>query len=97
MPYSPSAAAPGMAGAPLSGAGVPTAHTQQPMVTGTSVLGIKFKDGVMLAADTLASYGSLARFRDVQRIEPVGKYTLVGASGEMSDFQYIKEQLDNLL
>lgn len=28
-------------------------HTQQPIVTGTSVLGIKFKDGVMLAADNL--------------------------------------------
>lgn len=31
----------------------PKAHTQQPIVTGTSVLGIQFKDGVMLAADTL--------------------------------------------
>ena len=39
----------------------PMKRTQQPIVTGTSVLGIKYKDGVMLAADTLASYGSLAR------------------------------------
>ena len=39
----------------------PIKRTQQPIVTGTSVLGIKYKDGVMLAADTLASYGSLAR------------------------------------
>jgi 20S proteasome subunit beta 7 len=28
-------------------------HTQQPIVTGTSVLGIKYKDGIMLAADNL--------------------------------------------
>ena len=34
----------------------PTQHTQQPYVTGTSVLGIRFKDGVMLAADTLGIY-----------------------------------------
>jgi hypothetical protein len=27
--------------------------TRQPLVTGTSVLGIKYKDGVMLAADNL--------------------------------------------
>ncbi|RKO96487.1 hypothetical protein CXG81DRAFT_29749 [Caulochytrium protostelioides] len=67
------------------------------MVTGTSVLGIKYKDGIMMAADTLASYGSLARFRDVQRIVPVGEHTLLGASGEMSDFAYIQEQLDKLL
>ncbi len=33
----------------------PTQHTQQPYVTGTSVLGIRFKDGVMLAADTLGT------------------------------------------
>jgi 20S proteasome subunit beta 7 len=26
---------------------------RQPLVTGTSVLGIKYKDGVMLAADNL--------------------------------------------
>lgn len=28
-------------------------HTQQPIVTGTSVLAIKFKDGIMMAADNL--------------------------------------------
>ncbi|CAN0329823.1 unnamed protein product [Discosporangium mesarthrocarpum] len=47
----------------------PISHTTRPMVTGTSVLGIKYKDGVMLAADTLASYGSLARYKSVERIK----------------------------
>ncbi|KAJ3034097.1 Proteasome subunit beta type-7 [Rhizophlyctis rosea] len=67
------------------------------MVTGTSVLGIKFKDGIMLAADTLASYGSLARFRDVERIIRVGESTLIGASGEIADFQYIEHTLETLM
>lgn len=31
----------------------PTQHTQQPVVTGTSVLGLKFKDGVVIASDNL--------------------------------------------
>ena len=31
----------------------PSTRTQQPIVTGTAVLGLKYKDGVMLAADTL--------------------------------------------
>ena len=31
----------------------PHTHTQQPIVTGTSVLGVKFKDGVVIAADNL--------------------------------------------
>lgn len=31
----------------------PNTHTQQPMVTGTSVVALKFKDGVVMAADNL--------------------------------------------
>ncbi len=38
-------------------------HTLRPIVTGSSVVGIKYRDGVMLAADTLGSYGNLARYK----------------------------------
>lgn len=31
----------------------PKQHTQQPIVTGTSVIAVKFKDGVVIAADNL--------------------------------------------
>lgn len=72
-------------------------HTQQPIVTGTSVLALKYKDGIMMAADTLASYGSLARFKDIQRLHPVGKYTVIGAGGDMSDFQYVQRFLEELV
>ncbi|CAE6509976.1 unnamed protein product, partial [Rhizoctonia solani] len=72
-------------------------RTQQPIVTGTSVLGIRYKDGIMLAADNLASYGSLARFKDMKRLHPVGNYTVIGAGGDMGDFQYIQHHLDNLI
>jgi len=72
-------------------------HTQQPIVTGTSVLAIKYKDGIMMAADNLASYGSLARFKDIQRLHPVGEYTVIGAGGDMSDFQYIQSILDEVI
>ncbi|CAM9173894.1 unnamed protein product [Choristocarpus tenellus] len=71
-------------------------RTQHPIVTGSSVLGLKYKDGVMLAADTLASYGSLARFKTVERIKTVGECTLVGGSGEYSDFQHIMEMLESM-
>ncbi|WVQ64617.1 uncharacterized protein L199_002784 [Kwoniella botswanensis] len=75
----------------------PVGHTQQPLVTGTSVLGLKYEGGVMIAADNLASYGSLARFRDIQRLHPLGKHTLLGVAGDMSDFQWLKKELDALL
>ena len=35
----------------------------------------------MMAADTLCSYGSLARYKDVRRLQQVGTSTLIGASG----------------
>jgi len=75
----------------------PTTRTLEPIVTGTSVLAIKYKDGVMLAADTLASYGSLARFRDVERLRKLGDFTLIGGTGDYSDFQYIMKTLDELV
>lgn len=74
----------------------PSTRTQQPIVTGTTVLGLKYKDGVMLASDTLASYGSLARYKNVPRLKIVGEHTLIGASGEISDFQHIMEMLDSM-
>jgi len=79
-----------------SSVSAPTTRTSQPIVTGTTVIGIKYADGVMLAADTLASYGSLARYNDVRRLQSVGKNTLIGASGEISDFQAIMEILDGM-
>jgi len=72
-------------------------RTLRPVITGTSVLAIKYKDGVMMAADNLASFGSQARFKDVSRLYPVGAHTLIGAGGDMSDFQYIQRTLDELI
>lgn len=67
-------------------------HTVQPMVTGTSVLGIVYDGGVLLAADTLLSYGSMAKAQNIPRLHVVEK-TVIGASGEYSDFQRILEIL----
>ncbi|KAH9489586.1 Proteasome subunit beta type-4 [Bulinus truncatus] len=60
-----------------------------PIVTGTSVLAIQFKDGVVVAADTLGSYGSLAKYRDLQRLLKVNDTTVIGAAGDYADFQYL--------
>lgn len=37
----------------------PKQNTQQPIVTGTSVIAIKFKDGVVIAADNLGAFDFL--------------------------------------
>jgi len=74
----------------------PIKHTLQPIVTGATVIGMKYAGGVLVASDTLASYGNQARYKDVNRLKKVGNFTLLGASGEMSDFQYIGNLLDEL-
>jgi 20S proteasome subunit beta 7 len=43
-----------------------------------------------------ASYGSLARFKDIQRLHTIGVNTVIGAGGDMSDFQYIQALLEEL-
>lgn len=45
----------------------------------------------------IGSYGSLARFKDIQRLHSVGNYTVVGAGGDLADFQYIQNMLDSLI
>lgn len=67
-----------------------------PYVTGSSIIALKYKDGVIMASDTGASYGSTLRYKSVERIKAVGKHSLIGASGEFSDFQEILRYLDEL-
>lgn len=72
----------------------PVKHTMQPMVTGSSVLGVKFDGGVIIAADTLGSYGSLARYRNCQRVMKVNSTTVMGAGGDYADYQFIKSLIE---
>lgn len=64
-------------------------HTVNPIVVGASVIAVKYNGGVLMCTDTLASYGSLARFKQIPRMASIGESTLIGASGEYSDFQEI--------
>ncbi|XP_038624603.1 proteasome subunit beta type-4 [Tachyglossus aculeatus] len=88
---------PGPGPVPVPGLLLPLSRTQSPMVTGTSVLGLKFDGGVMIAADMLGSYGSLARFRNISRLMRVNETTVLGASGDYADFQYLKQVIDQMV
>nr|ACH46181.1 putative proteasome beta 4 subunit [Taeniopygia guttata] len=80
----------------IAPAALPAGRTLSPMVTGTSVLGLKFSGGVMLAADTVGSYGSLARFRGISRLLKVNDSTVLGASGDLADFQHLRQLLEQM-
>ncbi|KAM2194622.1 hypothetical protein ACFXTH_027071 [Malus domestica] len=72
-------------------------RTLYPYVTGTSVVALKYKDGILMAADMGGSYGSTLRYKSVERMKPIGKHSLLGASGEISDFQELLRYLDELV
>lgn len=58
------------------------------------MIGLKFDSGVLIAADTLISYGSLARFRSVQRVVKINDQTIAGASGDYADFQFLHQLME---
>lgn len=80
----------------MNPSGAPKTHTTRPITTGTSVLGIVFDGGVLLAADTLLSYGSMVKSFNTPRLYSIEDRILLGASGEYSDLQEIKMKVDAL-
>lgn len=65
-----------------------------PITTATSIVAISFNKGVLIAGDTLGSYGSLARFRNCPRVIKVNDNVILGAGGDYADFQYVKDFID---
>ena len=49
-----------------------------------------------MASDTLGSFGSMARYRDLRRMVKVTDELVIGAGGEFSDFQAIIEMLEEI-
>ena len=71
----------------------PKSHTLVPVNIGTSVFGIKYKDGVMLAADTAVAYGSMKKTKKATRMAQLSQESAIACSGEMADFQELQKLL----
>jgi len=73
----------------------PNSRSQYPITVGTSVFGIKYKDGVIIAADTMGNYGRLSRYPNLQRVNKVNETTVVASSGDIADFQYLYSLIES--
>ncbi|KAI5173008.1 20S proteasome subunit beta 7 [Nematocida sp. LUAm3] len=62
-------------------------------VLGTSVLAVKYREGIMVATDMQASYGSYAKYKRVSRIVEISPDILLSSSGEYSNFQELVHSL----
>jgi len=69
----------------------PKTQTQSPITTGAAVFAMKFEGGVIIAADTLGSYGSLAKITNLERVIKVNDCTVMGCSGDVADFQFLQQ------
>ena len=67
-----------------------------PVNVGTSVFALKYKDGVLFAADTSITYGSMLMEKDGRRMCAIGDETILAASGEMADYQNLQKDLLNM-
>ena len=63
-----------------------------PIVKGTSVFALKYKDGIMFAADTHVTIGGTAKLKNFSRMAALGDEAIFACSGEMSDFQHLKRK-----
>lgn len=66
----------------------PIQHVVDPYVVGGAIIGLKCRDGIVIGADTLLSYGSLLsifwiiiEYQDVSRFEKITDDTVIVASG----------------
>lgn len=67
------------------------------MTSGGSVIALKYNGGVLMACDTLLSYGSLAKLPNIPRIKIVGKYSALCATGDYADFQMLSKELEDMV
>jgi len=72
----------------------PITHSLGAVNVGSSIMALKYKDGVMIAADTAISYGGMCSVKDAIRIHKLNDEVAYASSGEMADFQNLKKLLD---
>jgi len=75
---------------------LPITVTQSPSTTGTGIIAFEYDGGVIMAADTLGSYGSLARYRSIPRLLKVNDKVVVGCMGDYADYQYLQQIIEQM-
>ena len=66
-----------------------------PSIVGTSVFGLKYKYGVIIAADTIRNYGKLSQYPNLQRVIKINERTVLASSGDITDFQYLHNIIES--
>ena len=65
-----------------------------PITTGTSVISFIYDGGILIAADTKGSYGNMARYINLERLFKVTDKAILACGGDIADFQFIREVIE---
>lgn len=61
--------------------------------TGTTILGIVCKDGVVMAADRRASIGGIIFYKDEHKVEAINDYLVIAGTGSATEIQKVSKLL----
>jgi proteasome beta subunit len=61
------------------------------MKSGTSILGIVCKEGIVMAADRRATAGNLIMSKDTQKVVKINDYLITSGTGTASDIEMLKK------
>ena len=61
------------------------------------MIALKYDGGVLMAADTLLSYGSLAKWPNIPRIKILGENCAICFTGDYADFQDLTKEIENVI
>lgn len=76
---------------------LPITSVQNPITTTSSIIGIKYDKGILLASDRSISYGSCFKFSNVSHFHQLSPKIIIGCSGEYADFQELADALDSVV
>ncbi|EDW29312.1 GL19635 [Drosophila persimilis] len=66
----------------------------QTVTAGGSVIGIRYDQGVLVAADNCVHFGSTPRFQNVDRVFKINEQIVMGGGGDFADIQMYKRTID---
>ncbi|EZG60243.1 proteasome subunit beta type [Gregarina niphandrodes] len=74
----------------------PQVRTLNPTFVGSSVLAVKYRDGVLMGTDTLISAGHSGREFSKERLVKIGDRCVIACSGDHADLQHLGEYLQSV-
>ena len=65
----------------------PLKNADGPIISGGSVIAIKYDKGILMGADTMMRYAGCYWYKDIQRMHQISDNIVLGSAGDYADLQ----------